>query len=93
MELPAMMRITRIKSRASKPTFKLEGKLVGPWVEEMHRAVNEASAICSQPRLDLSDVTFVDASGVTLLRELIRRGVAITACSGFVAAMLHEEES
>ena len=88
-----MMRITRIKSRGSRPTFKLEGKLVGPWVEEMHRAVDEASSNGSRPRLDLSDLTFVDASGVTLLRELMSRGIAITACSGFVAALLHEEES
>ena len=35
-------------------------------------------------------VSFVDSAGTQLLRDLIRRGIAIAACSAFVAELLHE---
>ena len=41
--------------------------------------------------LDLSKVTFVDAAGVELLRQLLKRGVTLAACSGLVAELLHVE--
>ena len=41
------------------------------------------------PRLDLSCVQFVDAAGVKLLRDLLDQGVALGACSGLVAELLH----
>jgi ABC-type transporter Mla MlaB component len=46
-----------------------------------------------QTRLDLSGLTYVDQAGTRLLKEFLRRGVAVTACSGFVAELLHLEKS
>jgi hypothetical protein len=47
----------------------------------------------TSPHLDLSGVTYVDAAGVHLLRELLHQGALICACSGFVSALLEGEYS
>jgi len=42
-------------------------------------------------RLDLADVTYVDAAGIQTLRDLMREGIDIAACSSFVGELLHLE--
>ena len=42
--------------------------------------------------LNLAAVTFADAAGVELLRELVGEGVEIAACSGFVGELLRPGE-
>ena len=67
--------------------MRLEGKLLEPWVDEV-RTLFPPAAGDLLPRLDLSALTFVDAIGTELLRQLLRQGVAIESCSPFVAALL-----
>jgi anti-anti-sigma regulatory factor len=52
--------------------LRLEGKVIGPWVEECHRAWESIRADLGskQLRLDLRGVTFVDGRGTELLREI-----------------------
>jgi ABC-type transporter Mla MlaB component len=88
-----MLRITRILVNDSTATLKLEGKLVGPWVEVVRRACGPGPGGASLIRLDLSEVSYVDPAGATLLRDLLRQGIVLAACSGFVAALLHVESS
>ena len=40
---PAVLKITRVDDGASDsiPTLKLEGKLLGPWVDELRRVCEE----------------------------------------------------
>ncbi len=83
-----MLRITKLPRRSAR-TFKLEGKLVGPWVDELHKACAPLLAASEHLHLDLDAVSFVDAAGVELLRELARQGVSIMRCSAFVAEVLH----
>jgi ABC-type transporter Mla MlaB component len=83
-----MLRLTRNAPSDRIQTVVLQGKLVGPWVEEVRQACAAVSAPCHRIRLDLSALIFVDAAGVSLLRDLIARGVEIVACSGFVAELL-----
>jgi ABC-type transporter Mla MlaB component len=86
-----MLRITHALGHNVVATLRLEGKLMGPWVAELARSCNELR--CSPDRLclDLTAVTFVDTSGVALLRDLIGRGATLAACSGLVAELLHVE--
>ena len=42
---------------------------------------------------DLASLTFIDAVSVQWLDGLIRQGATVTACSGFVAAMLNISEA
>jgi anti-anti-sigma regulatory factor len=85
-----MLKITRIDGQNSTRAFKLEGKLLEPWVEEV---LNVCTSRDGRTNLDLSALTFVDQAGAKLLKDLIGRGVAVSACSGFVAELLHLENS
>ena len=63
-----------MESARSLVTIRLEGKLIGPWVEECHRAWESIREDLGSKklRLDLRGVTFVDGSGTALLREIHR---------------------
>jgi anti-anti-sigma regulatory factor len=86
-----MLRITRVNSPGTI-TLKLEGRLIGPWVDELEAAVGRALADARAVRLDLDNVSFADADGTRTLRKLVDRGVGIAACSNFVAELLHVEK-
>ena len=79
-------------SQAGKPnhsvTLKLEGRVVGPWVGELSQVCDVLLTEERSLKLDLSDVTFVDASGVAVLYSLKTRGVAFINCSPFVEQQL-----
>jgi anti-anti-sigma regulatory factor len=83
-----MLRITRVESHEA-PTVKLEGKLLGPWTDEVRSACREQAS--EKPvRLDLSALTYVDAEGLRLLSELLAAGGTVSGCSQFVASLLKE---
>jgi ABC-type transporter Mla MlaB component len=87
-----VLKITEIARNDSGKTFKLEGKLFGPWVDELWNVCMQPLDRLEQVDLDLAAVTFVNAAGAELLRDLIRRGIIITQCSAFVAELLHAED-
>jgi anti-anti-sigma regulatory factor len=84
-----MLRITRVAG----PVLKLEGRLLGPWVDELRRACADLENPPGRLCLDLAAVTFVDAAGARLLRELRQQHVTLTGCSGFVTVLLEREGS
>lgn len=84
--MAAMLKITRIQSNGDAGTLRLEGRLVGPWVEELRRL---APAVA---RLDLTGVIWADRQGVALLRELARRGALIHGAAAFIERQLAESE-
>jgi ABC-type transporter Mla MlaB component len=86
-----MLKITRIVGQDSAQTFRFEGQLREPWVPEVLKVCASGDDPTCQKRLDLSGLTFVDQAGVELLKDLIRSGIAVSACSGFVAELLHLE--
>lgn len=88
-----MLRITRIDGPDATPTFKLDGKLLAPWVAEVQQVCLPAGEGTGRANLDLSGLTFVDQAGARLLQDLLHRGLTISACSGFVAALLHLENA
>jgi anti-anti-sigma factor len=74
--------------------LRLEGQVRGPWVEELRRACDQILSKNGHRGdrlvLDLTEVSFIDAVGVTLIRELTARRVLLTNCSLFVAEQLKE---
>jgi anti-anti-sigma regulatory factor len=60
-------------------TLQLEGRLAGPWVGELKRCwLSTVSAKTRHPlSVDLSAVTYVDAEGKELRRELAADAVEI----------------
>jgi anti-anti-sigma regulatory factor len=86
-----MLRITIDKdSRAT--TLRIEGRLVGPWVDELELAWRSVSPNASDGRVavDLSDVTFVGEEGKALLEAMYAEGAKLKA-SGCVTRRLVEE--
>ena len=84
-----MLKITEVSRSDAAITFKLEGKVLAPWVDELRRICTEPPHESRQIRLDLGAVTFLDEAGVELMRELIQQGITIAQCSGFIAELLH----
>ena len=61
-------------------TLKLEGKLAGPWVQEVTRVwADTASSPRSGYVVDLRSVTFIDSSGQALLARMTRQGAKLIA--------------
>ncbi len=87
-----MLKISQVETANHSVTLKLEGRVVGPWVGEMQKVcelvlVEERALI-----LDLADVLFVDASGISALSSLKSRGVSVMACSPFVEEQLKNQQ-
>ena len=69
---------------------RLEGRLLSAWRDELLNVCDRAAHGGAQVRLDLRSLTYADADGIDVLRTLIdQRGVALGACSRFVAELLN----
>ena len=85
-----MLKISIINDSDQAIELQLEGKLVGPWVEELRRLSDQALSLQKNVSLDLERVWFVDSRGVTLLHNLAKRQVSELNCSQFVSQQLKE---
>ena len=85
-----MLKISIVNESDQAIELQLEGKLVGPWVEELRRLSEEALSQQKNVSLDLEKVWFVDSRGVTLLRDLAKKKVSELNCSQFVSQQLKE---
>lgn len=66
----------------------LEGRVVGPWVDELREACESVLRQGAHLTVDLAGVAFVDREGLALLERLRRREIALSNCSAFVAEQL-----
>ena len=83
-----MLRITPLTAADGAEQLQLEGRLAGAYITELRELVGSALERSSRVALDLSEVTFVDADGARLLRELVARDVEMHGCSSFLALLL-----
>lgn len=85
-----MLRIS-VERNADTLSLVLEGRLVGPWVDELRQASDEVSASRGASFIvDLCGVTAMDARGQDLLDELRRAGAALR-CGDVMNQYLVEE--
>jgi anti-anti-sigma regulatory factor len=82
--------VLRIVTDGAHPgiALRLEGDVVGPWVEILRRCADDALTAGAALVLDLSRVAFVDRDGLDLLRGLADRGVTLVNASRFVSEQL-----
>ena len=75
-----MLKITTHRSDDST-RITLEGRLVGPWIEELERCWREAEQTAAGRRLivDLTGVTFVEQDGKALLTRIYQAGAELIA--------------
>ena len=86
-----MLKISVTSQSSEATSFQLEGKLVGPWVDELRRLSDAALARSEAVSLDLEKVWFVDSQGIALLRDLAKQKVAQLNCSQFISQQLGGE--
>lgn len=96
-EVIAMLRITA-NDRPRALTFRLEGRLEGPWVRELEQCWR---GLLEEPRrptvyVDLTGVTYIDAAGRARLAEMHDQGAQFIAgdCAtkAIVAEIVREPE-
>ena len=75
-----MLRITTEKKRG-KIALNVEGRLAGPWVGALEQCWKELHAASPNEKfqIDLCGVSFIDASGTVLLKEIYRQGGRLVA--------------
>jgi anti-anti-sigma regulatory factor len=76
-------------------SFVLEGKLVGPWVKELEKCWESASAANPSRAMlvDLADVTFMDSEGRALLARMRRKGVKLLSNGVLINAIVADIEA
>ena len=90
-----MLKITRQRrAEVDSLTLVLEGRLAGPWVEEL-RASWQALSVDERNHvvIDLADVTYIDAHGKTLLADLWRKGAELRAAGCLTRCVVEEIRS
>jgi hypothetical protein len=81
-----VLRITIEPGAGERPSrVKLEGRLVGPWVDELRRVTRPLG---SRLDLDLSALTFADPEGAALIRQLRQAGAVFSGASPVVEPLL-----
>ena len=85
-----MLRIT-VEKKQEQAAVKLEGKLAGPWVDELER--EWASISNGHPGnnigVDIRGLMFIDAGGRKLLKRMCAEGAKFTA-KGLVKETVEE---
>ncbi len=86
-----MLRITRTSRDDGRVVLKLEGRLVGPWVElldEMCQAYQREREKDAPIILDGAAVGFASEEGLGPLRDLHKQGITLSYCSFFLQELL-----
>jgi hypothetical protein len=70
-------------------TVTIEGRVVGPWVDELHTCWRRQLASSSGPiRVELDGVTFIDDVGKAVLRAMHIDGAMLTANTVMMRAVI-----
>ena len=86
-----MLRV-RIEKSPRETLLRLDGRLAGPWVDELARcwAGLRVEDHAAPIRVDLEGVTFVSPAGKALLARLHDEGALLTARMCMTTAILEE---
>jgi hypothetical protein len=86
-----MLRIT-VHDKPGTLMFQLEGTLAGPWVRVLQECWQSTLARQRQPilRVDLTEVTSIDAAGKVCLAALHRRGAEFITADCLTKAVVAE---
>lgn len=86
----SMMKAT-IKKEATETVVLIEGRIAGPWAEELGQFWNfvKASEGSKTITIELRDVTFIDEAGKALLRRWVGEGAKIRGGGCYTAAVVN----
>jgi hypothetical protein len=81
-----------VESSAIAVTLRVEGRIAGPWVEELRTTCNvHTGPDPIQVYLELEDVSFADAPGIAYLKELRDQGVGLLRVSPFLTELFKND--
>lgn len=83
-----MLKISERNQDRQSVTLRLEGRLVGPWVQELRHLCEPLLATGHRLTLELDEVLFADPAGVALLSQYRQRGVQLCRPAPFLAAQM-----
>src|SRR4029077_123095 len=86
-----MLKITTLLN-AKSTVLRLEGRLAGPWVQELERCWDfTVGTPTDHPlSLDLSAVTYVDSDGKDLLKKIHQQGAKLVASGCLTSCIVNE---
>ena len=86
-----MLRII-VQTTSRVTTFRLEGRLIGPWVEELRECWRRARSVLQSKSfvVDLTAVNFLDAAGEELLALLHDQGAELVAAGPMTTAIVQQ---
>lgn len=86
-----MLKITTLLN-AESTVLRLEGRLAGPWVQELERCWDSTVGTPTDHPLsvDLSAVTYVDSDGKDLLKKIHRQGATLIASGCLTSCIVNE---
>jgi anti-anti-sigma regulatory factor len=86
-----MMRITTINNDVRSTTLKIEGRVGGPWADELRRVFNETRRATPDTLvIDLTAVTFIDDSGKHVLKQIYGCGCELVAAGSYNRSVIDE---
>src|SRR5512140_1321359 len=87
----SMLKITTLTS-AESTVLRLEGRLAGPWVQELELCWDSTVGRMTNSPLsvDLSAVTYVDSDGKDLLKRIHQRGAKLIASGCLTSCIVNE---
>jgi anti-anti-sigma regulatory factor len=86
-----MLKITTL-TNAESTALRLEGRLAGPWVQELERCWDSTIGMTTNHPLtvDLSAVTYIDSDGKDLLKKIHRQGAKLVASGCLTSCIVNE---
>lgn len=70
-----MLKITSVVVSEKEVTLQLDGRVSGQWIELLRETAESVLKQGARLNVDLKNISFIDCDGITLLRNLIERGV------------------
>jgi anti-anti-sigma regulatory factor len=83
-----MLKISENKPDPQTVMLRLEGQIIGPWVDELKQVCAPLAKNGYRLALDLEGVAFVDEAGLSTLARLAEQGAKLLNATPFVAAQL-----
>lgn len=86
-----MLKITVATMDGMTVTLKLEGRIVGKWVDELQKECDLCQSKGRKLLLDLSGVSFIDDQGIRVLKTIAGREVTLVECSLFLSELFKKK--
>lgn len=85
-----MLRIIEETETSDSVTLRLDGRLVGQWVELLRANCESVFQRNHRLILDLKGVSFADHRGVQLLQQFLVQQITLLNCSPFLREQIHQ---